>query len=651
MTSTNFPATLLEALQQSSAGTRSLTYINGKNEETSISYRELESRAKRLLYQFQAAGLQKGSELILLTENNEQFIDVFWAALMGGIIPVPLASSGNDASQARVFNVFRKLQKPFLCTTEKVLSRLKKFAPGEGAEDLWPSLQQHAILLDRIPISLDEGTVVAATPEDTAFIQFSSGSTGSPKGVVLSHENIMSNIRSILIGGAATPSDISLSWMPLTHDMGIIGFHLSPLVLNTDVYLIPPELFVRRPVLWLEKISEKQATVSSSPNFGYHHLLKYFNPDKVDALDLSSIRLIVNGAEPISAGLCRRFVKTLKPFGLSERAIFPVYGLAEASLAVSFPKPNDNLSSIFVRRDSIHLEQQVEIIPEADSDAVELTHLGYPVANTELRITDSHGEDLDENQVGYVKIRGQNVTAGYYDDSELNSQIISPDSWLDTGDLGFINKGQLVITGRSKELIIVNGQNYHPHDLEKICESIPGLAPGKFAVCAISGLEGEELAIFIVHRGSIEGFLPLIPEVRRVLTLETGIEVAQIVPVATIPKTTSGKIKRFRLSEQHAAGNYAKALAEIEAHTQPVSSAEGTSEIEQNLLAICHAVFPDKTIGINDDLFEIGSSSLNLAQIHEKIDQLYPDVVEVTDLFDYPTIAELGMFLEQRAAN
>ncbi len=645
---TNFPATLLEALQKSSTGDKSLTHIKGKTEEVSISYRELESRAIRLLYHFQAAGLEKGSELILLAENNEQFIDVFWAALMGGIIPVPLVYSGNDASQTRVEKVFRKLQKPFLCTTEKVFSRLKKLASEQGAEELWTSVQQNTILLDQIKLDSNEGTIAAISPKDTAFIQFSSGSTGSPKGVILSHENIISNISSILIGSEATPSDISLSWMPLTHDMGIIGFHLMSLVLNIDAYSMPSELFARRPVLWLEKISEKQATISSSPNFGYHHLLKYFNRQNVDHLDLSSIRLIFNGAEPISAELCRRFVKTLKPYGLSEQAIFPVYGLAEASLGASFPKPGDDLSTIFVKRDSLHVEHEVQIFSQANSDTVELTHLGRPMVNSELHIVDSNDNTLDENFVGYVKIRGPNVTAGYYHENELNKRTINTDNWLDTGDLGFINQGQLVITGRSKELIIVNGQNYHPHDLEKICESVPGVDHGKFAACAISGVEGEELAVFVVHRGAIESFLPLISEVRRMLTQEIGIEVALVIPVATIPKTTSGKIQRFTLAEQYAQGKYVDVLAEIQGHSQPVSNTEDGSEIEQNLLAICHTVFPDKTIGINDDLFEIGSSSLNLAQIHEKIDQLYPDVVEVTDLFDYPTIAELGKFLEQQ---
>ncbi len=646
-----FPATLSEALKISSHGSKSITYISGKNNELTVSYNELHTRALQLLNKLQEAGLKKGSELILLTESNEHFIDAFWASILGGIVAVPLTTSNNNTAQKRVLSVFQKLEKPFLWTSEKTLSRLMDYAQKNGQEQICPLLQQSTLLLDRVIPDETLGIEAEVNPEDTAFIQFSSGSTGTPKGVVLTHNNLMCNIRSILKGSEATPSDISLSWMPLTHDMGIIGFHLSPLVLNTDVYLMPPELFVRRPTLWLEKISEKKATVSSSPNFGYQHALKYFDPEKNSHIDLSSLRLIFNGAEPISAEICRQFNQALKPFGLSENAIFPVYGLAEASLAATFSKPSDDVASIFVKRDQLHLGQDVQLFAEASPDALEMVLLGGPVSDTEVRIADHQNRAFEENKTGFVFIRGQNVTEGYYQDDELTAGTITDDHWLNTGDLGFIHQGQLVICGRYKDLIIVNGQNYHPQDLEKLCESIPGIEPEKVASCAVKGKTGEELAVFVVDRRSPEEFSRLAAEIRRLVSQEAGIDAAQIIPVPSFPKTTSGKVQRYLLAEQFNAGQYDETIELLGRLSHPESGELGSlNEIEKNLLDICNTIITDKTIDTNDNLFEIGTSSLNLVHIHERIDNQYPEQVEVTDLFDYPTVSELAAFLEQKKA-
>ena len=347
MNETSFPTTLTEALQSTAKGNKSITYIKAKNDELTVSYAELYSRALHLLYQLQQAGVKQGDELILLAEDNEQFVDVFWAAILGGIIAVPLNASSQNTAHKRVLSVFQKLNKPFIWTSTDSLQALLQYADEQQMGELKPLLQKQALLAEELLPDQNQASIADITPQDTAFIQFSSGSTGEPKGVVLSHYNLMSNIRSILKGSEATAADVSLSWMPLTHDMGIIGFHLSPLVLNTNVYLMSPELFVRRPNLWLDKISEKKATVSAAPNFAYQHILKYFKPEKQAHLDLSSLRLIFNGAEQISAALCREFNAILKPFGFKETVIFPVYGLAEASLASAFTEPTGSSAIYF----------------------------------------------------------------------------------------------------------------------------------------------------------------------------------------------------------------------------------------------------------------------------------------------------------------
>lgn len=642
--------TLVEALQISTNSRRSITYINGKDNETTVGYNALWDRALGLLGYLSQNGVAPRSELILYVENNEQFVDVFWAALTGGIVAVPLAVGAGDVHHQKLFNVFQKLNNPILYSTEKNLKRLEKYAGNNGFSDAFDRIKATALIAADGIEPVQKGEPAPVAPEDTAFIQFSSGSTGEPKGVVLTHKNLMTNIRSILQGMDIRESDSGLSWMPLTHDMGIIGFHLAPVIGDSVSYLMPTELFIRRPMLWLQKISQKRVTITSSPNFGYKHLLKRFKAGPGE-LDLSCLRLIINGAEPISAKLCDEFYRAMAPFGYRENAMLPVYGLAEASVAATFSSPEDTVSSIYVRRETLSIGTTVSIVFEDSDDVLELVRVGFPVADSELAIVDAEGRPVGENVVGRVLIRGENVTSGYYDDTELNSQVINNDGWLDTGDLGFINQRQLVVAGRAKDLIIVNGQNYHPHDLEVVCEKVDGIDLGKVAAYGIQiGIEAAEvLVIFVLFRGAAEDFLPMAQQIKRLLNETVGVNVGQIVPVPNIPKTTSGKTQRYLLAEQYTKGDYQVAVEALNALMSPVSAAINVGDsIEQTLLRICNSIIDDKKVGLKDNLFEIGTSSLKLAQIHEQIEELFPGQVEVTDLFDYPTVSELATVLEDK---
>jgi len=640
--------TLIEALQIRADSRQSITFINGKEQEKTIAYNALWDRALRILAYLKQHGIKPRSELILYLENNEQFVDVFWGALAGNIVAVPLAVGAGDVHHQKLFNVFQKLNNPILYSTEKNLKRLEKYAHNNRLNEAFDRIKSRALIATDSVGSGRKAEPEAVHSEDVAFIQFSSGSTGEPKGVVLIHKNLMTNIRSILQGMDFRESDSSLSWMPLTHDMGIIGFHLAPLVGDADLYLMPTELFVRRPMLWLQKINQKRATITSSPNFGYKHLLKRFKASPGD-LDLSCLRLIFNGAEPISAKLCNEFNRVMAPFGYRENAMFPVYGLAEASLAATFTHPEDKVSSVHVRRETLAVGTTVTIEPEDQDNALELVRVGFPVAGSGLVIVDADDKTLGANVVGRILIRGDNVTQGYYDEKELNRQVINNDGWLDTGDLGFINQGQLVVAGREKDLIIVNGQNFHPHDLEVVCEKVDGVELGKVAACGIqTGTESvETLVVFILFRGGLEGFLPIAQQIKRLLNEEVGVDVGYVVPVPNIPKTTSGKTQRYLLAEQYMRGDYQAVVDELNALMFPVPERIGGGDsIEQTLQRICNSIIDDRKVGLKDNLFEIGTSSLKLAQIHERIEELFPGQIEVTDLFDYPTVSELASLLE-----
>ncbi|MCI0667649.1 MAG: non-ribosomal peptide synthetase [Methylococcaceae bacterium] len=642
--------TLVEALRGSARSEGSIIYINGKADERELSYRELWDRASGLLGYLRSKNIESGDELILFVESNEEFVDVFWASLLGGIIAVPLAIGASDVHIRKLVNVFRKLERPSLYSTARNLRRIEKFCISEGLEREFERIRAATVIAAEIsdfPFSAEPADVV---PGQTAFIQFSSGSTGDPKGVVLTHRNVMTNVRGILHGVKIRETDSSLSWMPMTHDMGIIGFHIAPLVAAAPLYLMPTELFVRRPMLWLQKISEKRATITASPNFGYNHLLRRFSAEAGE-LDLSCLRLIFNGAEPISAALCREFSRTLAPFGYREESMFPVYGLAEASLAVTFSVPESPLISVKVCRTGLTPGQPVEMAAEADPRGIELVGVGSAIEGCEVMIADSHDQPAANGVVGSILIRGDNVTAGYYREDALNHWVFKEDGWLDTGDLGFMSGEQLFIAGRNKDLIIVNGQNLHPHDLESICESVGDIDLGRVAALGLStGADGgEALVIFVLFRGELNDFVATVRKVRRVLNAEAGVDAEYVVPVRAIPKTTSGKIQRYLLAEQFLNGEFDSVIKDLDELMAPSSKGATFAEggIQDILLQICRSVIDDRDIGAGDNLFELGISSLKLAQLHERIEERFPGRIEVSDLFECPSVRELSEFLDR----
>jgi acyl carrier protein len=291
-------------------------------------------------------------------------------------------------------------------------------------------------------------------------------------------------------------------------------------------------------------------------------------------------------------------------------------------------------------------------VSASDRDAVRLVSEGTAIPYCRVRIADEEDRELPSDRIGHVHISGDNVTRGYYEDREANAAAFTADGWLRTGDLGLMHGGELYISGRAKEIIFVNGQNYYPHDLEAIAQRAPGLELGKVVASGVRarGAEVEQLVVFVLHRGAIEDFLPLATQVARLINEQTGLEVAQVVPVKRIPKTTSGKIQRHLLEEGYVDGEFDSELRELAAlrAAQHGPEAGSRTEIEEKLKAICDAALEGKRVDIHDNLFEVGASSLKLIEIHEQIDREYPGKVELTELFDFPTIAELAQHLQSK---
>jgi acyl-CoA synthetase (AMP-forming)/AMP-acid ligase II/aryl carrier-like protein len=648
--------TLVDMLENNRDVDRAVTYVEGESAERRVSFGEVYARALGILHHLQAMGAQRGDKLIIFLGNNEQFLDGFWAALAGGIVPVPLAVGISDEHRHKLLRVARKLGRPLLYTDAKNLERLQALAAQVGEMEVMTELKSRCFLVESLTDISRPGKLHRPEPSDLAFIQFSSGSTSEPKGVMLTHANLIANISGAGSVDRYSEQDVSLSWMPLTHDMGLIGFYLVLFNTSAQINLMPTDLFVRRPLLWLQLASKKRATLTCSPNFGYRHFLKVLGDRRLDNVDLSCIRGIYNGAEPISVQLCNEFTQALAYTGLKRSAMYPVYGLAEASLAVAFPVPGQDYRWIRANRHKLGVGSALEVNPADAREVIELICVGRVLPNMELRIADDARAPLAEGYLGHILIRGPNVTQGYIGDAQATAAAIGADGWLDTGDLGVIYEGGLYIAGRSKEIIFVNGQNYYPYDLENIAQRAPGLDLNKVVTAGVAkpGAQGEELMVFVLHRGSLEEFLPTVAAVGRLISEHTGIEVAQVIPVKRIPKTTSGKVQRHLLEQAYVDGEFDAELAELKTLREARGGAHVTgSDLEARLQAIAEAALPGKRIEVNDNLFEIGASSLKLIEIHENIDRDYPGLIDLTELFDHPTIADLAKHLEgklQKAA-
>ena len=642
-------STLTDLLRDARDRNREIRFIDGENDESIVSFRALWDRAIALLGSLQARGMEAGDELIIFSKSNESFVVAFWAAILGGIVPVPVAVGISDEHRLKLFRILSQLDKATLFTETDLLERLLEFSKAQERDDITNLLETRTALISDIETST-EGVVHPATADDIAFIQYSSGSTSDPKGVVLTHRNLCTNIRAIVEACAWTEDDQSLSWMPLTHDMGLIGYHLSVLGVGMNHAVMDTNVFVRRPLLWMSKANELRATQLCSPNFGYKHFLKLFQRKGMDDLDLSCVKLILNGAEPISWDLCEEFLDALAPHGLSRTAMFPVYGLAEATVGVSIPEPGTAYSRITVDRHSLKVGDEYREVPPGDPDAVSFVRVGNAIRDVSIRVVDDNDQPLPDRRIGNIQLRGGSVTERVYGDEAATRALFTDDGWLRTGDCGVFVDDQLAITGRQKDIIIVNGQNYYPHDIEEIVARLDGLDLNKVVVAGATpkGGQTEELIAFILHRQSAAEFLPLVAQVRDLIGEQTGLEVDQVIPVARIPKTTSGKVQRAKLLQSYFDGEFDEVMAELRPAAVPDED-EDSDPLVAELVSICREFSKDRKVGPDDNLFEVGVSSLTLTEIVLAIDEKHPGKLDISDLFDYPTLREIAAFMKGKS--
>jgi amino acid adenylation domain-containing protein len=655
----NFVQNLSQVLLASQKNGAGITFCEAGRERF-MSYGQLLQTAQAVLCQLQERGMGAKSYVVLQTEDNERFLVLFWACVLGGMIPVPLTAGRTDEGRRKLLQVSKQLGDPYLLCEPDIWESVATYCLKNEEYDAVEQLQSRMMYIQEVMEAGAQlgrlGSLYESTEEDVAVIQFTSGSTGDPKGVVLTHGNLLSNMRAILAGSKSTEADSSLSWLPLTHDMGLIGFHLTPILGGMNQWQMPTSMFVLHPMKWMELTNQHRITCLSSPNFGYVHFLQHFKAEGALNWDLSSVRLIFNGAEPISASHCRQFISHMKPYGLSEHCIFPVYGLAEASLAVTFPHVEERLNSLYLNRKNLNIDDEIQIISFDDPDHIEIVELGFPVLECKVRLCNDKREEVADGNVGLLHIKGSNVTRGYFNRPDVNEVTISLDGWLNTGDLGFIRDGRLYVTGRMKDVIFVNGQNVYPHDLEALVSEISGAEIGKAAICAVQdeGSKQDEIAVFIQYRGKLSAFMPLRDRIQRLLNRRTGFDVKLIVPVRRIPKTTSGKIQRYVLAESMRSGEFASVLAELHMLEQTTELAVAEeiivppdSDTEHKILSIWHKVLKKDQIGIDSHFLEHGGNSLRATYVAAQLQETFGTDISLGELFQHHTVRSLAVFIDE----
>jgi amino acid adenylation domain-containing protein/non-ribosomal peptide synthase protein (TIGR01720 family) len=614
---------------------RGITILSGRNVVVNLSYSELLHDSLLILGNLQRMGMSPGTELVIHIHDIKSILCTFWACILGRIIAVPVSPIRSEEGKRKILNIFKSLNNPRLITD------------NVGNFDYLNSL--NCFHYENLTNDSGSGEIIPACPDDLAFIQFSSGSTGTPKGVMLTHNNLVTNIFDLLSGYSVQQGSNHkfLSWLPLTHDLGLIGYHLTPLIGDMDQVLIPSELFLKHPYLWLNSISKYKATITASPNFGYHYVMEHFSETHYQGIDLSHLYTCINAAEPISVSLCKAFLDKFKPYGLREGVLSPAYGLAEACIGVCYNKPGKPIKTYCILRKNIHIGDAIAICNEDNLSSVKFPEVGVPFDHCQIRIVDGKGKGLKEQTIGRIQIKGGNVTSGYYNNMIATQEVISTDGWLDTGDIGFINKNALVITGRAKDIIFVNGQNFFPHDLEMIIGDAGLVSTGKIAIAGFSDKEsGKELiAAFITYRGENIRFKELATQCNNVINKKTGLSLHYFIPVSKIPKTTSGKIQRYKLLEEFHSGTFNNCMIEIENSGEEGEGTAPRNKVEEVLLNAWNKVLKWENIGIHDDFFKLGGDSIKAMLILTEIQNQGYNIKQEY-IFRTPTIAKAAKYIE-----
>jgi fatty-acyl-CoA synthase len=543
-------STLAEALDYAAQGETGANFYNGKGQlEAVLPYAVLRKEAMDIARQLMGLSLERGSRVALVAETCPDFLRFFYACQYAGMVPVPLPASihlgGHKAYVSQLRRLLLNCRAQVAVAPGLFMSFLSEAAEGlplafVGTPEQFSDLPRHEV------------AILPSGPEELAYLQYTSGSTRFPRGVMITQKTVMSNLASIIRDGVkARPGDRSMSWLPFYHDMGLVGLVLSSMASQVSVDYLKTRDFGMRPRLWLTLISQNHATVSFGPPFGYELCVQRLREDTADQFDLHSWRLAGVGAETIRPEPLSRFADMLAPSGFDPKAFTACYGMAECSLAVSF-SPLD----IGIQLDTVDAELLAEDqkalaaspgLRHRPAKIKSFVNCGFPLPGFEVEIRNSEGQPVPERHVGTLYVRGPSIMSGYFGEEALTCDVLSSDGWLNTGDLAYLVDNSVVITGRQKDLIIINGRNIWPQDLEYIAESQTEVRTGDASAFSVTAPDGEDKAVVVIEcrESRPAQRTELVTRLQALIRQDLGIDCfIELVPRNTLPRTTSGKLSR-----------------------------------------------------------------------------------------------------------
>ena len=532
---------LADALNYAAGGRGGYNFYGGTGRlEAVLPYEELRSSALSLARRLTSLGLPRYSRVAIIADTAPFFHRFFFAAQYAGFIPVPLPAAiqmgGGDAYVAQIRRMMESCGAAVAVAPDGFLHLLKR-----AAVPLSLTMAGSPADFDALPEA--PGLPEPLAGDEPAYLQYTSGSTRFPRGVEMSQRAVLSNLREIAdIGAQFRKDDRLVSWLPFYHDMGLVGFVLVPLMRALSVDYLSPRTFAMRPRLWLKLISDNRCTVSSCPPSGYGLCATRLRLADQEKYDLSSWRVAGVGAERIDPRLLERFSQLLAPAGFDPKAFVACYGMAECGLAISFAPLNAGIHIDRVDKNRVIASGEARPC-STDEDALKLVDCGAVLPSYEFRICDEKGREVAERQCGRIMVRGASVMRGYFNDPEATAEVLDKDGWLDTGDIGYRRGRNLVVTARSKDVIIVNGRNIWPQDLEQLAESCPGVRTGTTTAFEVTEPGGGPLVVVVVE--SKHERPELSQDIRSLVRRHFGVPChVDIVPPRTLPRTSSGKLSR-----------------------------------------------------------------------------------------------------------
>ena len=551
--------TLVDAIEYAAKGARGANFFNAKGDlKEALTWAEVCERAQIIGRKLVGLGFKKGDRIALIAETSANFVCFFVGCQYASVLPVPLplptSFGGKDGYVAQL-----RLQIES-CGANGVMAPdfMNEIIADatNGLDTLFKGSLEAYMAADV------DGEHRLPSTSDLTYLQYSSGSTRFPHGVAVTHQSLLANTFGMGVHGVDLQDhDRVVSWLPFYHDMGLVGTLLTSLTSQVSVDFIPTEEFARRPLSWLRVMSRTKGTLTFSPTFGFDICARRaaMRASAMEGMDLSSVRVAGIGAEMIRPEVLRMFSETFESIGFSDKAFLPSYGMAECTLGVSFSKIGQGIEVDLVEEASLTGDRHLLVANNSgDSRMREVVNCGTPLPEYEIEIRNEDGAAQSEQTVGRIYLRGISVMREYFNDPETTNDVLSEDGWLDTGDMGYLKGGDIYIVGRAKDIIIVNGKNHWPQDIEWAAEQLEGVKTGDVAAISVPGENAEEVPMILVQCRTSDAVLraKLIEDLRKQVQAKTGITLLiELVAPRALPRTSSGKLSRTKARSQYLSGN------------------------------------------------------------------------------------------------